>query len=197
MSPPDNELGVAVPIRLLLAKTDTLALAVTEVVAHSTGFAFRLVSKLHHAKDIDPHQMMMQFRGGPREGDEDRLRFGVEFSDGRKATNLGPRRPPGEPPPINLGMGGGGGGSGQGWSYAQWVYPLPPEGPITIAIAWPHFDIPEKTVQFDAAPIIEAATHVQQLWADDRPYRSDTPPGPSSGSEMTVIERPSGRSPAE
>jgi hypothetical protein len=189
MSPPDNELGVAVPIRLLLAKPDMLALAVTEVVAYSTGFAFRLVFKLHHdAKDIDPHQMMMQFR--PMGGDEDRLRFGIEFSDGRKATNLGPRRPPEEPPAINLVMGGGGGGSGSGWSYAQWVYPLPPEGPVTLAIAWPHFDIPEKTVEFDASPIIEAATRVERLWEDDRPYRSDTPPARSSGSATSHIVVP-------
>lgn len=190
MSSPDNELGVAVPIRLLLAKTDALALAVTDVVAYSTGFALRLVCKLHHdAKDVDPHQMMMQFRGGPMGGGDDRLRFGIEFSDGRKATNLGLRRPPEEPPAINLGMGGGGGGSGRGWSYAHWVYPLPPEGPITIAIAWPHVDLPEKSVQFDATPIIQAAAQVEQLWDDDRPYGNETPPAAISGGEHTVLER--------
>lgn len=190
ISPPDNELGVTVPIRLLLAKTDTLALAVSNVVAYSTGFGLRLVVKLHHdAKDVDPHRMMMQFRGGPIGGGEDRLRFGIEFSDGRKATNLTPRRPLEEPPPINLWMGGGGGGSSQGWSCAHWVYRLPPEGPITIACAWPHFELPERSVRFDAAPIIEAAMQVEQLWDDDRPYADRTPPTASSGGEQTDLER--------
>ncbi len=182
VSPPDNELGVVVPIRLLLAKTDGLALAVTDVVAYSTGFALRVALRFHHdARDLDPRQMMMQLRGGLMGGGDDQLRFGIEFSDGRKATNLGPRRPPGdEPPAINLGMSGGGGGGGRGWSYGYWIYPLPPEGPVTIAFAWPDNGLPEQSHRFDAAPILEAAAQVEQLWDDDRPF------GPGHGSAISA-----------
>ncbi len=136
---------------------------------------------------------MLQFHGGPMGSTEDRLRFGVEFSDGRKATNLGPRRPTDESPPINLGMGGGGGGSGTKWwspTPTGSATRCPPAGPITIAVAWPHFHIPEKSVQFDAAAIIEAATRAEQLWEDDRPYRNEAPSAASSGGEQTVLERP-------
>jgi hypothetical protein len=171
VTPPANELGVAVPFRLILAKTDTLALAVTDVVAYSTGFALSLAFKLHHdAEDINPHQVAMQFRGDTMAGADERLRFGIGFSDGRKATNLGPFRPFGEPPLISLGMCGGGGGNGQGWAYSYFVYPLPPPGPITLAIAWPSFDLPEDSVQFDAAPIIDASAQVEQFWEDNRPF---------------------------
>jgi hypothetical protein len=184
MSPPDNELGVAVPIRALLAKTNTLALAVTDIVAYSTGFSLKLALKFHHdTKDFDPHQVMMQFRGGPPGDANDQLRFGVEFSDGRKATNLGPRLPAGdEPPPINLGISGGGGGGNRGWSYGYWVYPIPPEGPITIAFAWPHYDLPEESHQFDAAPILEAAGQVEHLWDDNRTFGPEGRDAPISGS---------------
>jgi hypothetical protein len=44
-------------------------------------------------------------------------------------------------------------------------------------------------VQFDAAPIIEAAAQVEQLWDDDRPYGDETPPAAISGGGHTVLER--------
>jgi hypothetical protein len=172
-SQPDNELGVAVPIRFLLAKTDTMALAMTEIVAYSTGFTLRLASIVHHdAKDIDPHQMMRQFHGRDMDGGQESFRFGIEFSDGRKATNLDPHHHHDEEPSINLGRGGGGGGS-RGYAVSYFVYPVPPEGPITIAFAWPRFGLREKSIQFEAAPIIEAAAQVEQFWEDNRPFYGD------------------------
>jgi hypothetical protein len=152
-----------------------LAVALLDVVSYSTGFVFRLALRVRpDAADFDPRQVMMQLHGGPGPmgSNDEQLRFGVEFGDGRKATNLGPRRPPaGEPPSISLTPHGGGGGGGRSWQIGFWVYPLPPSGPLTLAISWPSRSIPEQTHSLDAAPIIDAAAESVVLWEDNRPIR--------------------------
>jgi hypothetical protein len=167
-----------VPLRLVLARTDKLVIALIEVVAYSTGFTLRLSLRVHpEATDFDPHQVMMQLHGGPMGASDERLRFGVEFADGRKATNLGPRRPPGdEPPAISLSPQGGGGGGGRSWASGYWVYPLPPPGPLTLAVSWPAHAVAEQTHELDASPIAEAGADSVVLWEDNRPIRT----GPSA-----------------
>jgi len=160
-----------VPLRLVLGQTAEVAVVLLDVVAYSTGLTLRLAIQLHHdAADIDPHQVMMDMRGRQPGSRDDALRFGVEFSDGRKATNLGPRFPaPDEPPPrIRLVNHGGGGGSGHSWRAGYWVYPLPTPGPLTLAIAWLGGGIPEHTHTIDADPIIDAAALSTVLWKDNR-----------------------------
>ena len=175
----------------MLARTENLAVALVDAVAYSTGFALRLALRLHHeADDFDPHQVMMQLRGRPMGSDEERLRFGIEFADGRKATNLGPRRRHSdEPPEISLSPHGGGGGGGRSWQVGYWVFPLPPSGPLVIAIAWPARGIEEGSNTVDAAPIIEAAANSIVLWEDERPIRSGGP-APMTQTGSSQIELP-------
>jgi hypothetical protein len=177
VAPPENEIGAAVPLRLLFATTDKLAVAIIDAVAYTTGFALRLAIRFHpEAAEFDPHELMRQLHGGMRGSTADGLRFGVEFADGRKATNLGPRRPPSEEPPeISLAHHGGGGGGNRGWQTGYWIYPLPPPGPMTLAMAWSGRDIPEETHTIDAAPIIGAAAESIILWEDNRPVRTGGP----------------------
>jgi hypothetical protein len=129
----------------------------------------------------------MQLHGGWMGGGEEQLRFGVEFADGRKATNLGQRRPPDDTAPsISLHPHGGGGGGGRSWQFGYWVYPLPPAGPLTLGVAWPTRGLPEQIHALDAAPITDAASASIVLWDDDRPIGHG--PGPSAGSStMTRI----------
>jgi hypothetical protein len=177
-------------VRLLLAKTEKLAIALIDVVAYTTGFTLRLAIRLHHDADVfDPHELMRQLHGRSGGTGEEGLRFGVEFADGRKATSLDlRRRPSDEPPEISLRSQGGGGGGGRGWQTGFWVHPLPPPGAITVALAWPARGIAEQTYSVDAAPIIEAAANSTVLWEDNRPVRSGEPaPTPQSGSEQTVL----------
>jgi hypothetical protein len=70
------------------------------------------------------------------------------------------------------------GGGSRGWSSGYWIFPLPPEGPITIAFAWPRWGLQEQSRKLDAAPILEAAAQVEQLWEDNRPYGPEAPPPP-------------------
>jgi hypothetical protein len=46
--------------------------------------------------------------------------------------------------------------------------PLPPEGPLRFACAWPDELIEETTAELEA-PIREAAARAVELWPDERP----------------------------
>jgi hypothetical protein len=177
-APPENEFGVAVPIGLVLARNDELALGLGDVVAYSTGFSVRIGMRLAPTSMLEPRVLMPQLHGfGPRGGD-DQLRFGVEFADGRRATNLAPRRPPHEvEPEISLVPSGGAGGGGRTFNVGYWIYPLPPPGPITVAIEWPAHRVREQRHELDGAAIAEAGARSEQLWEDDRPIRRDPRPG--------------------
>lgn len=178
-APPENELGVSVPVRLLLARTDAFALGLADVVAYSTGFSLRLALRLHPRSEIEPRVLMPQLHGfGPPSGD-DQLRFGVEFSDGRKATNLGRRPPHEQEPEISLVSAGGGGGGGRSFNVGYWVYPLPSPGPLTVAAEWPSRNMRETRHELDGDTIIEAGGRSEQLWDDDRPIG----PGHGHGSQ--------------
>ena len=59
--------------------------------------------------------------------------------------------------------GGGGGGDTQ-YTQRAWLWPLPPAGPVTFALAWPEQQIDEATVQVDGALFRAAAAEAQQLW---------------------------------
>src|SRR5690242_504966 len=56
--PPQGELAGVVPLELLLARSDTVAVAITGVRAFSTGFAFDLVtlSAPDFAGELDPFE---------------------------------------------------------------------------------------------------------------------------------------------
>ena len=130
---PRNELGVSTGLRLLLARTDTVAVAVVDAVAFTTGVELKLVAaRRRRSAADDPFELHHRFMHGLRPGAElppELLRFGVEFSDGRRATSLGTG--PGtvfslgggeEPEPEGpLLSPGGGGGSDDRWESEYWL----------------------------------------------------------------------------
>jgi hypothetical protein len=176
--PPENELGVETSLRVLLARTDELALSLSEVIAYSTGFTLRLGLRIHPASDVDPRVVFRQAYGTRAGGGDDHLRFGVEFSDGRTATNQRMRRPPGEEEqPISLIVrSGGGGGGGLSYELDYWVYPLPTPGRLTVAAEWPARGLADTRHDVDADVIIQAAAASTELWEDNRPVGRRPPP---------------------
>ncbi|HZB86440.1 MAG TPA: hypothetical protein VE289_07755 [Gaiellaceae bacterium] len=176
---PSNVLGGAVPIRLVLAKTSELAVAVLGGMAYPTGFEFKLVIRTRwnpeELDDFDPLELHHRFvrrhgRGSERDIPPELLRFGVEFSDGSKATNLQVLwggDPSWQPPSPVLMPGRGGGGAGN-WETEFWVWPLPPEGPLAFVCEWPAREIPLTRLEVDAALVREAAAQAEILWEPDR-----------------------------
>lgn len=169
MAPPENEFGVSVPIRLLIARTDEVAFGLIDVVAYSTGFSLRLAIRARPDASGFDLDGLMRPHFERSESSEEKLRFGVEFADGRKATNLGWRRGPREDPPTISLVPQASGGGASSWTFGYWVWPLPPAGPLTFAWAWLGGGFPEQTQEIDASAIVEAGADSEQLWQDDRP----------------------------
>lgn len=112
------------------------------------------------------------------------LRLGVEFADGRKATNVGQRsRCEGDPQSPVL-WGRGGGGSGASWRQTFWMWPLPPPGPLSFVCEWPAAGIPLSRAQIDGQSIIDAAAWAQTIFPDH--VERESSPGWSSSAVQIV-----------
>ncbi len=170
---PENEIPVALPQNLLLARTDDVAVALIGLQVHTTGVAFELTVRMRpsarqrFSRSLDE----LVWRHGP---DGSRFLLGVEFADGRRASSL-------------LGVDGGdvvfhpGGGSGGSATVEQswWLSPLPPEGPLRVVVRCAELGIPEASVVLDGTAIRRAADDVMTLWPwEPAPIRHEPPPPP-------------------
>ena len=166
LGPPDNELGVAVPTRLELVRTENLALAVLDLVAFSNGCIFDVAIRRRHPQKGGSPFHPFHDHGGWQ---PDALHFGLQFADGAKATldramwEHGPDATPKGP----MLMPHGGGGGARSWNMNMWLWPLPPPGPLAFVCEWQSESVALMREEIDAGSILDAASHVKQLWADD------------------------------
>lgn len=174
---PDAEIGRAVALNLLLGRSDKAAVWLSTATVYTDGFEFDL--QIRHRLDegllddpfsIYSHHLPRRGRS-PEEGlDQGLLRFGIEFSDGRKATNLpgwtpflGESDAAPEGPILSPEAGGGGGGR---WRQGFWVWPLPPRGTLAFVCEWPLADISETRSEIDSAILRDAAAEAAELWPE-------------------------------
>jgi hypothetical protein len=172
LGPPENELGVPVPLRQLLARTEAVAVALLDVSAYTTGLEFRLEVRLRrHDELADPFGMhLRRGRGGATtELPDEVLRFGFELADGSRVTNLGDFPPFDRERSAPVLIQRGGGGGGRSWSFGYWLWPLPPPGPLTVALEWPAQGIALTRVALDAEPVLAAAAAAEPLWPLEPP----------------------------
>ena len=178
LGPPTGELGIAVPLGLVLARSDSGVVAVSHALVHSTGISFEVVAHVGGLKPGQVHTLFHEQHArapGVDELPDGFLRFGVELADGRRASNLGWRRHlavPDENPhgPVLFQHGGGGGqssGSGASWSLAFWLWPLPPDGSLGFVCEWPVAQIELARAEIEAGPLLEAARRASPIWAAD------------------------------
>jgi hypothetical protein len=180
MGPPDDELGVAVPMQHRIASGEEAVVVLTACVAYTSGFSLGIGIR----KKREPEPVRFPAAGGfppprPSEPDEMSLEIGIRFSDGRETDRFGRglsdevtswyrawhegQNPPTPAGPI-IGPGGGGGG-GRRWDMTYWIYPLPPDGPMTITCRWPAGGVPEGAVEVDGTAIRGAGLNSEELWS--------------------------------
>lgn len=188
VGPPEGELGVAVPLGLVLARTERSAIAVSHALAFSSGVTLDVVA---HAGGLTAGQTSRVFheqhagRMGAEELPDGFLRFGVELPDGRRVSNLGSHRRwamSGEGParPVLFSQGGGGAqsaGTGVTLNHPYWLWPLPEQGRLRLYCEWPLASIDLSHVDVDTTPLLAAAANAVRLWARDG--------GPSSGGTVS------------
>jgi hypothetical protein len=169
IGPPENVLPAAFPLALQLARTDTVAITAQGGLAYPNGFAFRVVLLRRTAPESEfasPFHHWHRTRG---ELTEEMLRFGVQFSDGTKATvfdahgHFGAENDP--TGPVLMQRGGGGGS--RSWDFGFWVWPLPPDGPLAFVVEWPSEGIELRRAEIDASVVRAAAEQAETLWPDD------------------------------
>ena len=171
--PPEDELGIAVALNLVVGRSERGAVALTRATSFSNGLT---LSFLVQARDLDQRTAQTlfhdqhPFRPGGADLPDGFLRLGVELPGGAKAANIGRPQPfpEGDPEgPVFIHRGGGG---GQGrrdrvtMNNDYWVWPLPRPGTIRVSCEWPLVGISLSTVDVDGAPLTEAASRVLSLW---------------------------------
>jgi hypothetical protein len=178
---PENEVPAVVPVSRLLARTDSSALTLTGVQVFSTGLGFTVALRCRPealpAEELDLGGLMWH----GRHGSATELLVGVEFADGRRASNLPGRDPFGAPDgPEGLVLNQSS-GSGQTLSVEQewWLSPLPPAGPLRLVVRCDLFGLPETTVELDGAAIRAAAADVVVLWPWVPPSAAEPPSPPA------------------
>jgi hypothetical protein len=164
-----------VPVELVLASNHRAAVAVTKLGAYPVGFELELVVLVRDEDEYELDPMVSGFmrHAGRRRGDprRDMLRFGIEFPDGSKATNVGGRlRHHGvgeEPPPAPVLQTNGGSSGGGHWQQDLWIWPLPPPGVLTFVCEWPAAELELTRSELDAQLVIDAAGRAQDIFGRD------------------------------
>ncbi|RIV40054.1 hypothetical protein [Micromonospora radicis] len=190
-SPPDNEFPAGVVGTVLLGRTGDVAVGISNLLAYSTGFQFTLTVRLRRTgPDLVGGRLFALVSSHGHPGVDipvdDRLLLGLEYADSRRAANLYGTRPPETAADDDQMMLLEQGGSGDEHRVDQhyWVSPLPPEGPVTVVLAWPGLGLPESRTVLDGTAIRVAAAGTRTLWPPQpstEPVPPPPPPRPASG----------------
>lgn len=187
-------IGRTLPLNLVLARAEKAAVWIPALTVYPEGFEFEIEirhrlddEQFEHPFFMGHHLHHRRRRAASEELPAELLRLGVEFSDGRKATNLGgphwlrPDDADAEPEgPLLQPAGGGGGGDGR-WHHGFYVWPLPPPGKLAFVCEWPAAGIELTRSEIDSEQIRAAAGDAVVLWEEDDRT------GPRGGSSMTYL----------
>ena len=98
------------------------------------------------------------------------LRFGIQFPDGRKVTNLDQPYWDLSPDATQAEYGmesNSGSGSDTHYTAEWWAWPVPESsGQLAFVCEWPAYEIPQTRVEIDAELVRDAARRAQPVWSD-------------------------------
>jgi hypothetical protein len=172
--PPEDELGVATPLKVVVGRSERAAVAVTQATSFTNGLT---LSFRGQARELDRRTAQTLFHEqhpfglGEEDLPDGFLRLGVELPEGAKASNIGGRPPFGADEregPVFIHRGGSSGGHGRHdhvtMNHDYWIWPLPEPGTIRISCEWPLLGLSLSTVEIDGAELVAAAARVTSLW---------------------------------
>jgi hypothetical protein len=177
--PPDGVIGRTIPLNLVIGRAEKAAVWIPALTVYLDGFEFEV--EIRHRLDDEQfehpffmaHHHLRRRRVPSQELPDELLRLGVEFSDGRKATNLGgpqwlrPEDPDAQPEGPLLQPSGGGGGGGGRWRHGFYIWPLPPAGTLAFVCEWPAAAIELTRNEIDTDALRAAAADAVTLWEDE------------------------------
>lgn len=177
----------------MLLQGEDVAVFLSGLRVHSTGIAFKIDVRARRGLRSDDEEYVDPFFGrGARQ-----VLVGVELPDGRRTSNLGPRRfdDAADGPVLHQGGGGGGGRSAEA---DYFLTPLPPAGEVTLVCAWPSRGLGETLTVLPTAEIRQVAARVVELWPWEpeepepgvwKPRVPDVPEGSWFASEVAALRR--------
>jgi len=126
-----------------------------------------------------PHEILLSLDrpwvSRPEDGSlpADLVRFGIQFPDGGRATNLDTdrARPDSYRPESGLRTQGGSSSGGEA-SQRFSAWPLPASGDVVLVCEWPAYGIAESRLIIDGDALRAAAARAQPVWPDE-PVPSD------------------------
>lgn len=171
LNPPDDMVPGAVPVELIIGRSDRAVVMLTGVRAFPSGLSMTLSVRTRvRMRRFDLNDEVFD---GPYRHDQDdewrrdRLKWGFEFADGRRATNVDPwdhdvdsARTPDHP----VLSGGGGGGGDRSVDRDYWLWPLPPQGSLKVVCQWLMLGIEPTTSDIDADQVVAAAARAVSVW---------------------------------
>lgn len=175
---PRDRLGCAAGGPLVVARSAAAVIGLQAVFAYPEGCELQLRAIVRRAEgqsEEDWWRLHHTFLGPPPRHPgsipETMLRTGVQFADGRRATNTfrpylpgTPDRPPAEPV-LTDGHGGTSSGDDEiSIEKTLWLWPLPPAEPFHLVVQWPAAGIALTRAELDGAAIVSAAADSVPLW---------------------------------
>ena len=143
------------------------------IACYPRGFAFFLEAttryEVTYEEDAEDVRATFELWSGAT---EKAARFGIAYSDGRRATyddrwSLPRRSGADKDKEITISPGGGGSGGGH-WTTELWVEPLPPRGPVTFAVEWAAKGIEETLHVIEGDEFREAAKRAKRVFPSRR-----------------------------
>lgn len=160
----------------MLAHSQRIAIALTDVVAYSNGFEVRL--SVRSPDPIDSRLFGFRRQVDPtKPQSEDDLRLQVVFADGSKASSADrpvaaydeyrsalsqgrhmtlPRGPLVQPKEAS--------GTTNRWDVRYWIWPLPPEGMLTMGCDWRARGVDSASIQIEGSAISNAGSKSVKVW---------------------------------
>lgn len=171
LNPPEDMLPGVVPVELIIGRSDRAVVMLTGIRAFPTGLAMNVAVRTRaRSRHFDLNDEVFD---GPYRHDHDpdwlrdRFKWGFEFADGRRATNVDPwvDIEVDQLPDHPVLSGGGGGGSDRSVDRDYWLWPLPPPGRLKVVCQWLKLGIEPTSSVIDADQIAAAAQRAVPAWA--------------------------------
>jgi hypothetical protein len=168
---------------LVLSRSERATLSIAYLDAYSEGFELKIEASTTVAwedlsREGDDCGPDVFGRHWPMVGERSDVlppglqRVGVQFADGRIATNIGGHdRPVKGPVMWPLTGGGRGGGRESYFDQGYWISPFPASGLVSVVCEWPAVGIPLVRYEIDAQLILDAAERARTMFPSGKVVR--------------------------
>jgi hypothetical protein len=145
-----------------MSRSEGAMVAVRQILAYPVGFEIELESRALGAS-LNPSPRELGILSG-----HSQLLFRIQFADGRNASKddeAGLRT--GRGPMLTACKSEtSSGASGEHVRQTLWIWPLPPEGPVTLWCSWPNRGLQDASLVLDGDAIRTAASRAQPFWPE-------------------------------